>query len=220
MGRAGEQAYAYLLIPHVSKLNNLAQKRLRAIQDFTELGSGFKVSLRDMEIRGIGNILGKEQSGNIQAVGFQLYCKILDDAVNELKTKSEDQIVSAMDEESVDPKIDVDFDLMIPQEYIFSEHERISIYHRLVNCRNLSELENMREELKDRFGALPDDVINLIAAIEVKILSTKIYASRIILKDGQMKIQFSPKAKEDQHEFVNDEGYIKNPDIFFFHFLF
>jgi transcription-repair coupling factor (superfamily II helicase) len=203
VGRAGEQAYAYLLIPHISKLNNLAQKRLRAIQDFTDLGSGLKVSLRDMEIRGIGNILGKEQSGNIQAVGFQLYCKILDDAVNEIKTKSDGQIISAVEEGGTDPKIDVDFDLMIPQGYIFSEHERISIYHRLVNCRNLSELENMRDELKDRFGALPQEVINLIAAIEVKILSTKIYASRIILKDGQMKIQFSPKAKDDQHFYEN-----------------
>jgi transcription-repair coupling factor (superfamily II helicase) len=203
VGRAGEQAYAYLLIPHISKLNNLAQKRLRAIQDFTELGSGLKVSLRDMEIRGIGNILGKEQSGNIQAVGFQLYCKILDDAVNEIKTKSDGKVVTAVEEGGTDPKIDVDFDLMIPQAYIFSEHERISIYHRLVSCRNHSELENMRDELKDRFGTLPQEVINLIAAIEVKILSTRIYASRIILKDGQMKIQFSPTAKNDQNFYEN-----------------
>ncbi len=92
---------------------------------------------------------------------------------------------------------------MIPQSYIFSEHERIAVYHRLVNCRTLPELDSMRDELQDRFGNLPEEVSNLIATIEIKILSTKLYASRIILKDGQIKIQFSPKAKEDRHFYEN-----------------
>jgi len=203
VGRSNEQAYAYLLIPHISKLTNLAQKRLRAIQDFTELGSGFKVSLRDMEIRGIGNILGKEQSGNIQSVGFSLYCKILDDAVKDLKKRIEGDKVDVPVEAYTDPKVDVDFDLMIPHTYIYSEHERISIYHRLVNCSTLEDLESMKEELRDRFGQLPVEVNNLLQAIELKILSAQLYASRIILKDGEMKIQFTPDVKENQHFFQN-----------------
>jgi transcription-repair coupling factor (superfamily II helicase) len=203
VGRSNEQAYAYLLIPHVSKLTNLAQKRLRAIQDFTELGSGFKVSLRDMEIRGIGNILGKEQSGNIQSVGFSLYCKILDDAVREMKRKIEGEEVVRKAESRTDPKVDVDFDLMIPRSYIFSEHERISVYHRLVSCTAIGDLDEMKKELRDRFGPVPEEVENLFRAIELKILSARLHASRIILKDGEMKIQFSPEVQENQDFFQN-----------------
>jgi transcription-repair coupling factor (superfamily II helicase) len=197
VGRSNEQAYAYLVIPPLSRLTSLAQKRLRAIQDFTDLGSGFKVALRDLEIRGIGNILGKEQSGNIQSVGFELYCKILNHAVNNLKAEMEKSEESNEREQYTDPKIDVDFDLVIPHEYIYSEPERVTIYHRLVNFQSLEDLERIREELRDRFGPVPDTVINLINAIEIKILAGKIFASRVIVKSGILKLHFTPLIQKE-----------------------
>ncbi|MCK4755066.1 MAG: DEAD/DEAH box helicase, partial [Calditrichia bacterium] len=118
VGRSDSQAYAYLLVPHASRLTDLAQQRLRAIQDFTDLGSGFKVALRDMEIRGIGNILGKEQSGNMQAVGFGLYCRLIDESVHKLKREIQGEETNDDLKRFTDAKIDVDFDLMIPKDYI------------------------------------------------------------------------------------------------------
>jgi transcription-repair coupling factor (superfamily II helicase) len=201
VGRSSEQAYAYLIIHSTIRLTGLAQKRLRAIQDFTDLGSGFKVALRDMEIRGIGNILGKEQSGNIQAVGFDLYCKLLEESVASIKNQTELAETDIVHDRYTDPKLDVDFDLIIPHDYIYSEVERITIYHRMVNFRNLDDLEKMKSELKDRFGPVPESIIRLIDAIELKILAGKIYASRIALKGNMMRIDFAEQAKEDDYFF-------------------
>jgi len=201
VGRSTEQAYAYLLIPSTSRLTGLAQKRLRAIQDFTDLGSGFKVALRDMEIRGIGNILGKEQSGNMQAVGFDLYCRLLDESVTALKRSVDAEQVEIPATTRTDPKLDVDFDLYIPREYVSSDTERMTVYHRMVNFTTLEELENMKEELTDRFGPVPGSIILLIDAIELKILAGNILASRLTLKDDLLKLSFSEQVKEDDYFF-------------------
>jgi transcription-repair coupling factor (superfamily II helicase) len=201
VGRSDQQAYAYLLIPPMDKLTEIARKRLRAIQDFTDLGSGYKVALRDLEIRGAGNLLGKEQSGFVQSVGFELYCKILDEAVKELKegilpgeeqdeTKKERQVFT-------DPKLDVDFDLLIPAEFISNELERITIYHRLVNFSSLEQIENLKEELSDRFGKIPDSVDLFFQAIEIKVLTSRMYSSRSIIKDNHLKIFFDESAQDD-----------------------
>ncbi len=203
VGRSTEQAYAYLVIHSNTRLTHLAQKRLRAIQDFTDLGSGFKVALRDMEIRGIGNILGKEQSGNIQAVGFDLYCKLLEESVSSIKSKTELKETETVPDRYTDPKLDVDFDLVIPPDYIYSEVERITIYHRMVNFRDLNDVEKMKDELRDRFGPVPDSIIRLIDTIELKIMAGKLYASRIALKGDTMRIDFSDVAKEDDYFFKN-----------------
>ena len=197
VGRAMEQAYAYLLIPPVTKLTSLAQKRLRAIQDFTELGSGFKLALRDMEIRGIGNILGKEQSGNIQSVGFDLYCRILDEAVKKLKVSMDLTRIDDFLDRDTNPKLDVDFDLFIPPEYISSEQERIALYHKMVNYRSIEDLEKITAELADRFGPVPPPVHNLIYAIKIKILAGKISASHVIWKNSDLILNFSEERKDD-----------------------
>jgi transcription-repair coupling factor (superfamily II helicase) len=198
VGRSEAQAYAYLLVPHVSRLTDLSQKRLRAIQDFTDLGSGFKVALRDMEIRGIGNILGKEQSGNIQAVGFDLYCKLVDESVQNLKMEVEGEETINILRRYTDAMIDVDFDLMIPADYISSESERVSIYHRLVNYNNPTELNNIKKELADRFGPVPENVLRIIDAIELKILAGKLYASQVSLRNEKLIIKFSDDMRKDQ----------------------
>lgn len=198
VGRSDIQAYAYLLVPHISRITNLAQKRLKAIQDFTDLGSGFKVALRDMEIRGIGNILGKEQSGNVQAVGFDLYCKLIDETVHKLRqNKGEEETIEAL-KRYTDAKIDVDFDLKIPESYIANETERISIYHRLVNFQNADELDSIKNELADRFGPVPVEVIRIIDAIELKILAGKIYSSYIRLNKGSLILRFSETYRNEK----------------------
>lgn len=196
VGRSNLQAYAYLLVPHVSKLTDLAQKRLRAIQDFTDLGSGFKIALRDMEIRGIGNILGKEQSGNIQAIGFDLYCKLIDESVHHYKSKNLPQETKQDLRRYTDAKLDVNFDLMIPEEYISSETERVSIYHRLVNFLEIKDLKQIKNELLDRFGPVPAEVMRIVDAIGLKILGGKIYASNIRLDNHYLVLRFS----EDKNE--------------------
>jgi transcription-repair coupling factor (superfamily II helicase) len=200
VGRSDSQAYAYLLVPHTSRLTDLAQKRLRAIQDFADLGSGFKVALRDMEIRGIGNILGKEQSGNLQAVGFDLYCRLVDDSVNKLKRQVHGTETKEQVKRLTDTKIDIDFDLMIPKDYIHNESERVSIYHRLVNFRNPKELAAIENELKDRFGPIPQAVTRIIDAIELKILAGKLLASHIRLNEKNLILKF-PEDLNDVKEF-------------------
>ena len=193
VGRSSQQAYAYMLVPNMTRLTDLAIKRLKAIQDFTDLGSGFKVALRDMELRGVGNILGKEQSGNINAVGFDLYCKILNETVQSLNAEKSSYYT--------DPVIDVDYDLMIPAAYIPDETERLSIYHRLVNFSTVEEIERMKVECRDRFGMMPSQLINLFETVELKVLSKKIYAARLTLKQGLLQVYFSEAAKEDRSFF-------------------
>jgi len=198
VGRSNEQAYAYLIVPPMERISDTARKRLRAIQDFTELGSGYKVALRDLEIRGAGNLLGKEQSGFVQSVGFDLYCKILDEAVKELKQGGISAELPAEAPLVTDAKLDVDYDLFIPEQYIPAELERITVYHRLVNFSELSQVEELRAELEDRFGKYPPEVERFLITIELKILSGKLYAARLILKGEVLKIIFSAEAQQDE----------------------
>ncbi len=205
VGRSNVQAYAYLLIPSMDKITETARKRLRAIQDFTDLGSGYKIALRDLEIRGAGNLLGKEQSGFVQTVGFDLYCKILDEAVNELKqglTPGEEFAETATESNpKTDAKLDVDFDLFIPEEYIPGEMERITVYHRLVNFSEGDQISEMKLELEDRFGKLPQEVIHFLSAVEIKLLAARLYAKRIVLKSDRMKLFFAEEAQHDDRFF-------------------
>ncbi len=201
VGRSDEQAYAYLLVPPMEKLSTLARKRLRAIMDFTDLGSGYKVALRDLELRGAGNLLGKEQSGFVQSVGFEMYCKILEEAVEEMrqgvKVETETVEEKLKPGRPTDPKIDVDFDLLIPAAYIPYELERISIYHRLVNFSSIEQIAGLKEELVDRFGKFPPEVELFLMAIELKILAGKIFAERIIVNDRTIKIIFSETIEKE-----------------------
>jgi len=204
VGRSSRQAYAYLLVPPLDKLTELSRKRLRTIQDFTDLGSGYKVALRDLEIRGAGNLLGKEQSGYVQTVGFDLYCRILDEAVKDLRRGlpiNTDDDEMPRETHCTDPKLDMDFDLLIPETYIRNELERVSIYHRLVNYRNVDSVDNLRLELRDRFGPLPDEVVLFLEAVKLKALAGCVYAARIILNGAALSIIFDPDAQDDERFF-------------------
>ncbi|MFQ5753263.1 MAG: transcription-repair coupling factor, partial [bacterium] len=155
VGRSHHRAYAYLLIPPIESLTEEALKRLRAIEEFSDIGSGSQLAMRDLEIRGAGNLLGAEQSGFIDALGFDLYNKILDEAVKELKMEQDPQKTSLPEFET---QVEIDSDAYLPDRYIQSGSERVDIYRRLTECKTLEQMDDLRLEIVDRFGRLPEPV--------------------------------------------------------------
>ncbi|MGQ9647238.1 MAG: transcription-repair coupling factor [Thermodesulfobacteriota bacterium] len=191
VGRGNHQAYAYLLIPGDLVLSRDAMRRLRAIQELSELGSGFRLAVQDLEIRGAGNLLGPSQSGHIAAVGFELYTQLLEKAVRELRGE---EIV-----EEVTPEIHFHLPAFIPEDYVEDPGERLNHYRRLSLCRSDEEVKKLREELIDRFGKIPEEAERLLEVIKVKILLTKLSikkfeetTSRIVLTFDE-KTQVSPE---------------------------
>ncbi len=150
VGRSDRRAYAYLLVPSDEVLSEVARKRLAAIREFSDLGTGFRVAALDIEIRGGGNLLGGEQHGHINAVGFDLYCQLLEQTVEELRgQKPEVEIAST---------IKLNLDIRIPESYIADESQRLRMYKRISSARDREELEGLRQEMIDRFGPYPDQV--------------------------------------------------------------
>lgn len=161
VGRSRERAFAYFLHPGELALTRVAASRLQTLADHTELGAGFKVAMRDLEIRGAGNLLGDEQSGHIAAVGFDLYVSMIDAAVAELEGR---------DEEALEPvRIDVQVDAWVPSDYVMYEQAKIELHRRIAGARELSDLGTLREELADRFGPLPDPLDRLIRLQEARL---------------------------------------------------
>ena len=189
VGRSNRTAYAFLMYKRDKLLNETAEKRLAAIRDFTELGSGFKIAMRDLEIRGAGNILGNRQSGHMAAVGYDLYCKMLNEAVNEKK--------GIKQETSFLPTIDIDVDAFIPDIYITNEHQKLDIYKRISAIESLSEKEDMIDELTDRFGSLPKAVMNLLDIAYLKALCKESYITEVKGENGIVKLSISENAKYD-----------------------
>jgi transcription-repair coupling factor (superfamily II helicase) len=202
VGRTNKQAYCYLLIPAARKIARKALQRLQAIEEFTDLGSGFQLAMRDLEIRGAGNLLGSEQSGFIIELGFELYQKILDEAVQELKR----QEFSKFFEEDEKPKseefyneeiaIDIDLDAILPIKYITNDTDRFVFYQKLYKVKDLSGLEKIREELEDRFGKLPKEAENLLFVVKLRISAVATGFSRISLKKDKMICEFPPETNE------------------------
>ncbi|MGB2697099.1 MAG: TRCF domain-containing protein, partial [Candidatus Zixiibacteriota bacterium] len=185
VGRSSQKAYAYLLVPPLRILTPDAKKRLKAIQQFTELGSGFYLALRDLEIRGAGNLLGSQQHGFIQEVGFDLYCKLLDEAVKELKGE---KIVKRPE-----VKMSFDLDLFIPEEYIPSPQQRVEIYQKIADAKNSEGLKEIEGELADRFGKLHPQMVDILTLAEAKLIAENKEIIRISLKNGVLGIEFSPE---------------------------
>ncbi len=163
VGRSNRTAYAFLMYKRDKMLKEVAEKRLAAIKEYTELGSGFKIAMRDLEIRGAGNLLGAEQHGHMEAVGYDLYCKMLNEAVKEAKGMKQ--------EESFDTTIDIDIDAYIPMGYIPNEVQKLDIYKRIADIQTDEETEEMLEELIDRFGDPPKPVENLLYIAKIKSLA-------------------------------------------------
>ena len=182
VGRGSHQAYAYLLIPGELTLSKDAMRRLRAIQELSELGSGFKLAMHDLEIRGAGNLLGPSQSGHIAAVGFELYTQLMEKAVRELKG----EVVV----EEITPEIHFHLPAFIPEFYVEGPAERLSLYRRLSFSRSDDEVERIEEEMVDRFGRIPMEVDHLLEVIKVKILLTKLSIRKFEETPSQLVLTF------------------------------
>ncbi len=186
VGRGGEQAYAYFLIPDEGTLTGDAQKRLIAIQQFTELGSGFRIAAADLEIRGAGNLLGKQQSGHIAAIGLDLYMQMVEQAVQRLKGQAV--------EEEPDPTLQLPVSAFIPEQYVADPHHRLSLYKRLTACGKVGELALLQGEIQDRYGPLPESVERLLEVMQLRTHAKRLRMATIEVHGRSARIVFQPKA--------------------------
>ena len=190
VGRSNRTAYAFLMYRRGKYLSEVAEKRLHAIREFTDLGSGFKIAMRDLEIRGAGNLLGAEQHGHMQSVGYDLYCKMLNEAVQDLKgvAKPEDRFETVLDLET---------DAYIPNSYIKNEAQKLEVYKRIASLENAEECEDMTEELTDRFGDLPKAVTNLLEIARLKAAAHQLYITEVSGNASRLKLTMYEKAGID-----------------------
>lgn len=194
VGRSNKKAFCYLLAPPMSTLPPDSRKRLQTLEQHSELGSGFQIAMRDLDIRGAGNLLGGEQSGFMAEIGFEMYQKILDEAIRELKrTDFKDLFkdeIAKQDDFVQDCTIDTDLEILIPDDYVESITERLSLYQRLDNSETEEELEEMRQELTDRFGAIPQQVEDLFTTVRCRKLAVELGFEKMSLKDNTLRCFF------------------------------
>ena len=196
VGRATAQAYGYLFYPQNHAITEGAQKRLRVIEEFTDLGSGFKIALRDLEIRGTGNILGAEQHGHIVTIGYELYCKLLEEAVMALKGEKV--------EESLDTRISLPVEAYLPDDYVPDSRQKVSVYKKIAGLKEDLALKELREELQDRYGPIPEPVEMLLEIANLKQLSNQLGISAIVAGKEQVKVTF-----DEQHPRINVKKFIE-----------
>lgn len=200
VGRSDVQAYCYLVVPSFKMLKKQAIQRLQAIEEFTELGSGLQLAMRDLEIRGAGNLLGAEQSGFIIDIGYDLYQKILDEAVLELKIEEFPDLFDATTLKAKqldnDINIEIDKDAFFPENYINNQADRFIYYKALFNCTNNSELDDLVKEIIDKYGKLPEEAKNLIFAVRLRIAALNTGFTKIILKNKKLVAEFPESSNE------------------------
>jgi transcription-repair coupling factor (superfamily II helicase) len=194
VGRSKEKAYAYLLVPALSQMGSDARKRLEALQEVSELGSGLKLAMHDLEIRGAGTLLGDAQSGHIAAVGFDMYLQILEQAVRELKGEEV--------KEEIDPEIDLPVPAFFPQDYIEDINQRLVFYRRIASARSEIEVHEIAEELRDRFGPLPPAAENLFQVMNLKLILREAGVRRISAEKEKVVLTFDPKSSIDPARLV------------------
>jgi len=196
VGRANVQAYGYLFYPRDRAITEGAQKRLRVIEEFTDLGSGFKIALRDLEIRGTGNILGAEQHGHIVTVGYELYCKLLEDAVMALKGEKV--------EETLETRMSLPVEAYLPDDYVPDSRQKVSIYKKIAGLKDTGALKELREELQDRYGAIPEPAEMLLEIASIKQLSQNLGITAIVAGKEQVKVTF-----DEQKPRINVKKFIE-----------
>ena len=194
VGRSNKKAFCYLLSPPMSTLPDDSRKRLQTLEQHSELGSGFQIAMRDLDIRGAGNMLGGEQSGFMADIGFETYQKILDESIRELKRTEFKELfkeeISKQDDFVQDCTIDTDLEILIPDDYVESITERLSLYQRLDNSETEEELQLMAEEMKDRFGALPQPVNDLFVTVRCRKLAVELGFEKMSLKEETLRCYF------------------------------
>jgi transcription-repair coupling factor (superfamily II helicase) len=194
VGRERQQAYAYLLVPADGRVDEQAQRRLRVLQELTELGSGFKLALRDLEIRGAGNLLGAQQHGHIAAVGYDLYSKLLAEAVAELRGQPAAAVV--------DPVISVNVEGFLPEEYVPEVNQRLALYKRLAAAEDAGAVAELRAELADRFGPLPAEAEQLLDTVSIRVAARALGVEKVEAGDGKALVTFSPATTVDASRLV------------------
>ena len=201
IGRSNVQAYAYLIAKQFSNMTRDAVRRLTAIEEFSELGSGFNLAMRDLEIRGAGNLLGREQSGFINNMGFEMYNKVLEEAVAE--AKFEENLTEQLDtltRRKVEPQVSADVDAFIPDDYVSLDAERFDFYKRLSRAATTADIDDMRAEMLDRFGKIPDPAENLLRLIKLKIKLEPLRIPKLELRGEQVKIYLPSDDKDFYRE--------------------
>ncbi len=223
VGRSNVQAYCYMIVPPPSGLTRLALKRLQAIQELGELGSGLKLAMRDLEIRGSGNLLGAEQSGFIDEVGFELYQRIVDEAVDELKREEfrdlfqdrrEEQQESVALPRNEDIAVEMVGDALIPRQYITDDSERYDFYLRMYSAPTAEELSGLVSEMRDRFGPIPSETENLLAAVRLRLAAMASGAVRLSFGNGTLRLELPPERNQGYYDHwfqpimyaINDAG--------------
>jgi transcription-repair coupling factor (superfamily II helicase) len=202
VGRSNRQAHAFFIVPSINGISKKALRRLQAIEEFTDIGSGFNISMRDLEIRGAGNLLGTEQSGFINEVGFDLYVKLINEAVEELKYEEFKEVFKDLPkpEERTEPTIDTYFEIGIPPAYMPEQMDRLNFYTAMYSIKNISELEELKEEMNDRFGQLPILVERLIAVATLKLFASHALFDKIIIQNKHTLIILPKGQKEDYYK--------------------
>jgi transcription-repair coupling factor (superfamily II helicase) len=194
VGRERQQAYCYLLVPADGRVDSQAQERLRALQELTDLGSGFKLAMRDLEIRGAGNLLGAQQHGHIAAVGFDLYAKLLAEAVAELRGEPASP--------EIDPVVSVEVEGFLPEEYVPEVNQRLAFYKRLAGATDAAAIEDLRVELADRFGPLPPPAEQLLDIVRIRVAARALRVERIEAGAGRALVTFAPSTSLDPARLV------------------
>lgn len=209
VGRSNKKAFCYFITPEYSAMTDDARKRITALEQFTELGSGFNIAMKDLEIRGAGDLLGGEQSGFINEIGFDTYQKILNEAIEELKENEFKDLYNEEQEDKVyvkDVTIDSDFELLFPDSYVNNIAERLSLYTKLNELKTEAELQKFELELIDRFGELPKQVTDLLNSVQIKWMATKIGFEKIIMKQGKLIGYF---INDQQSSFYQSSNFTK-----------
>jgi transcription-repair coupling factor (superfamily II helicase) len=194
VGRSDRPAYAYLMIPPQEALSPVARKRLAAIKEFSDLGSGFRVAALDLEIRGAGNLLGGEQSGHIDAVGFEMYMKLLEEAVRELKGEEIEDDVRAT--------VNLGVDLKIDESYVPEMNQRLMVYRKIAATRTEKDLDKVLEEIRDRYGPLPSSILNLAEYGRVRVIADRLGVDAIDREGKIVVIKFRPQTRVDPMRLV------------------
>jgi transcription-repair coupling factor (superfamily II helicase) len=187
VGRSNERAFAYLLVPKGKRLTKKSRMRLRAIEEFADLGSGFNVAMRDMEIRGAGNLLGAQQHGFISAVGFDLYCRLLEEAMREIRGETVDS--------EIEPDVKISVTAYIADDYVPDGDQKMEFYQRLAAARRIVDLLAIREEMVDRFGRPPVQTQALLHILEIKIMARQLGLAAVQLESSRLLLLF-PEARD------------------------
>ena len=216
VGRSNKKAFCYFITPPYSAMTDDARKRITALEQFSDLGSGINIAMKDLEIRGAGDLLGGEQSGFINEIGFETYQKILAEAIEELKEKEFKDLYETTDTDFKnrafvkEVTIDTDFEILFPDDYVNNITERLNLYTKLNEIKDQAGLEAFQKTLEDRFGELPPQVISLFDSVRIKWIAIKMGIERVIIKQGRFIGYF---ISDQQSDFYQTQGFSKVLDF-------